>query len=76
MLEDIERHSSQLDSVVSSGHSLEEYTGVDPTTLPDIGYTAMEGRYDALKVTITITMDTKKMILFFPFSFFFIAKCS
>ena len=46
-MEDVERHQSQLDSTVSAGHALEGYTSADDS---DIGYTALEDRYGALKV--------------------------
>ena len=48
--EDIERHHPELKDVVIAGRNLEDYTDADSATLPDIGYTALEDRYNALKV--------------------------
>lgn len=33
------------------GHELEEYTDADRASLPDIGYSALQERYEALKVS-------------------------
>lgn len=64
MLEDIERHGIQLESVVSTGHELEKYTSADPSTLPDIGYSALEDRYDALKVSVHMKVhDCERYVL-------------
>lgn len=50
LAEDIERHHPELKDVVIAGRTLEDYTDADSATLPDIGYTALEDRYNALKV--------------------------
>ena len=36
--------------MVSAGHKLESSTDAEASSLPDIGYTALEERYNALKV--------------------------
>lgn len=51
MSEEIAEHKQELEDVVRAGHKLESYTDAEPSSLPDIGYTALEERYKALKVS-------------------------
>jgi len=47
---EIAAHKPQLEETVAAGHELEGYTDAEKATLPDIGYTALEERYNAAKV--------------------------
>ena len=50
LADDIEQQHPQLKAAVSAGKALEDYTTADSAMLPDIGYTALEERYNALQV--------------------------
>ena len=47
---DIAAHKPQLEETVVAGRELEGYTDAEKASLPDIGYTALEERYNAAKV--------------------------
>ncbi len=48
--ENIAEAKLELKKLVDAGHKLEACTGTQPSSLPDIGYIALEDRYLALKV--------------------------
>ena len=50
---EISGHKSDLDCAVEAGRDLESYTDADPASLPDIGYSDLQKRYDAVKVNKT-----------------------
>lgn len=54
---EIAAHKPQLEETVAAGRELEGYTDAEKATLPDIGYTALEERYNAAKV------DRKKILV-------------
>ena len=47
---EIAAHKPQLEETVAAGRELEGYTDAEKASLPDIGYTALEERYNAAKV--------------------------
>ena len=53
LLSDVEAHSPQLDQTVAAARELEDYTDAERASLPDIGYTALQERYETLKVCVS-----------------------
>ena len=47
---EVSSHLPQLDETVTAGRELEGYTDAEKSSLPDIGYAALQERYAALKV--------------------------
>ena len=48
--EEISEHKSDLTDTVEAGRELEGYTDAEPASLPDIGYSDLQRRYENLKV--------------------------
>ena len=48
--EEISGHRPSLDDTVEAGRELEGYTDAESASLPDIGYTDLQRRYDIIKV--------------------------
>ena len=46
----IAEQRSDLTDTVEAGRELEGYTDAEPASLPDLGYTDLQRRYDHLKV--------------------------
>ncbi len=44
-------HQPQLDDVIGSGKDQESLASATPSLLPDLGYTSLQERYEALKVS-------------------------
>ena len=52
----IAEQKSELIDTVEAGHELEGYADAEPSSLPDIGYTDLQRRYDNLKVRKSIAV--------------------
>ena len=68
-MEEIANHKSNLSDTIVAGHELESYTSADKASLPDLGYTSLEDRYNALKVSYTNTTVFSIIVLLLALSF-------